>query len=126
MNPTLQRAVQKKISVLMLYCWGKSHWRLTNVQRKHEKINLAENVLSEGPRRSSAAGWCRRGNHRGNPWKRWLKAPLSIPSVIFSLLLTCEELGPLPSPRASNARQHYSWCTPTTLSHLSRSWVVRK
>lgn len=58
--------------------------------------------------------------------KRWLKALLSVPSVIFSLLLTCEELGPLPSPRASNARQHYSWCTPTTLSHLSRSWVVRK
>lgn len=65
---------------------GESQWRLKNRQGKHEKINLAEHVLSEGPWGGSVVGWDRRRNHMAAMeilGKRRLEMELCIPVVIL-------------------------------------------
>lgn len=65
---------------------GESQWRLKNRQRKHEKINLAERVLSEGPWGGSVVGWDQSRNHMAAMeilGKRRLEMELCIPLVVL-------------------------------------------
>lgn len=87
-------------------------------------MNLIDLVLRGEDHQETWQLHCVNRKPRGYWGHHWV-VEASNPLGDVSVLLPARKWPSLHTSQ-SDACQHYSWCTPTTRSHLSHSWVVRK